>query len=128
MILFCGNTALSVLNGIARIEGQIWLEAGQTEFGLNVNRWITPYGNISLMTHPLFVESPLWTKDLRVIHPAAFKSRWLRRTFEDACDQNGQRAGVDADFGVYTSELSTQYGLERTGGRLTGLTAAVAVP
>lgn len=126
-IAFSGNGALSVLNGIARLEGQIWLDPGATEFGLNVNRWITPYGNITLMTHPLMVENPLWTNDLRVLHPAAFKTKWLRRTFEDSYDQNGQRAGVDADFGIYTSELSVEYGLERTGGRMTGFTEAVAV-
>lgn len=127
-IAFCGNGALSVINGIARIEGAIWLDVGATEFGLNVNRWITPYGNISLMTHPLMVENPLWTDDLRVLHPGAVTIKWLRRTFEDTYDQNGSRAGTDADFGVFTSELSFKYGLEKTAGRLTGLTAAAAVP
>lgn len=126
-IAFCGNGVLKVLNGIARLEGLLQIEVGQTEFGLNVHRWTSPYGNISLMTHPLFNESPLWTKDLRVLHPAAMTTKWLRRTFEDACDQNGQRAGVDADFGVYTSELSLKYGVESTGGRFTGMTAAAAI-
>lgn len=127
-IAFCGNTALSVVNGIARIEGTVMIQPGQTEFGLNVNRWITPYGNVTLMTHPLMVENPVWTKDLRVFHPGAVEVRWLRRTFEDAYDQAGQRAGVDADFGVFTSELSMEYHLERTAARLTGLTLAAAVP
>jgi len=127
-IAFGGNVALSVLNQIVRIEGTMEIMAGQTEFGLDVNRWITPYGRVMIMTHPLFVENPLWTKDLRVLHPGVMKTRWLRRTFEDAYDQNGQRAGVDADFGIFTSELSMQYGLERTGGRFTGLTAGAAVP
>lgn len=126
-VAFCGNTALSVINGIARVEGQIMLAPGATEFGLNITKWITPYGNITLLTHPLFVENPLWTKDLRVIHPGGFEARWLRRTMEDNYDQDGRRAGVDADFGVYTSELSIQYGTEKTGGRLTGMTEAVAV-
>lgn len=125
-IAFCGNTALSVLNQIARIEGAIWLDVGATEFGLNVSKWITPYGNISLMTHPLFVENPLWTKDLRVLHPGAMKTRYLRRTFEDTYDTNGSRAGVDADYGVFTTEMSCEYGTEKTGGRLTGLTLGVA--
>jgi Family of unknown function (DUF5309) len=123
-----GNGALSVLNDIARIEGQIMISVGQTDFGLNVNRWITPYGNITLLTHPLMVENPLWTKDMDVIHPGAVTIKWLRRTFEDNYDRDGTRAGVDADFGVYTSELSLKYGLERTGGRFTGLTAGAAVP
>jgi hypothetical protein len=81
-----------------------------------------------LLTHPLMVENPLWTKDIDVFHPGAVTMKWLRRTFEDNYDRDGTRAGVDADFGVYTSELSLKYGVERTGGRLTGLTAGAAVP
>lgn len=126
-IAFCGNGALQVLNEIARIEGKIEISVGQTDFGLNVHRWISPYGNVSLMTHPMFVESPLWTKDLRLLHPGGVTMRWLRRTFEDNYNTDGSRGGVDADYGVMTSEFSFEYHVEKTGGRLTGLTAAAAV-
>lgn len=125
-IAFTGNGGLSVINQIARLNSTTYIEPGQTDFGINVNRWITPFGTISLMTHPLFTENAVWTKDLRILHPGAFESRWLRKTFEDDYDQNGQRAGVDADFGVFTSELSMEYHVQKTGGRLTGLTAGAA--
>lgn len=127
-IAFAGNKAVAVINGIALKQSQLQISVGITEFGLNVHRWISPYGNISLMTHPLFNENPVWTKSIRVLHPGAMKTHWLRRTFEDMYDKNGSRAGVDADFGVFTSELSVSYGAEKTGGRLTGLTAAAANP
>lgn len=126
-IAFGGNVALSVLNAVARIEGRIEISVGQTDFGLNVNRWVTPYGNVTLMSHPLFVESPVWTRDMRVYHPGAIETRWLRRTHEDDYDRDGTRAGVDADYGVITSELSCSYGVEATGGRLIGMTAGAPV-
>ncbi len=122
-IAFCGNVALSVINAIARLNATIYIEPTTTEFGLAVFKWITPYGNVSLLTHPLFVESPVWTSDLRVYHPGAIELRWLRKTHEDRYDKDGSRAGVDADFGVMTSELSVEYHVQKTGGRLTGLTA-----
>lgn len=125
-IAFTGNQGLTVINDIARLNSEVKIEPGETEFGMAIFKWITPYGRISLMTHPLFNENPLWTKDLSVLHPGAVTTRWLRRTFEDMYDKNGTRAGVDADFGVITSELSLQYDLERTGGFLTGLTAGAA--
>lgn len=125
-IAFIGNAGLGVIQQIARLNSTVYIEPGQTDFGLNIFKWLTPYGNISMMTHPLMTENPLWSKDLRVLHPGAVATRWLRRTQEDAYDSNGQRAGVDADFGVYTSELSFEYGVERTAGRLTGLTAGAA--
>lgn len=125
-IAFTGNQGLSVMNNIARLNATTYIEPGQTEFGINVHKWITPFGDISLMTHPLMTESPLWTKDLYIFHPGAIETRWLRKTHMDAYDSDGTRAGVDADYGVYTSELSVEYHVQRTGGRLTGLTAGAA--
>jgi len=124
-IAFCGNTVISVINKIARLEGTIDIAVGQTDFGLEVNRWRTPYGSVTLMTHPLMNESPLWTKDLMVLHPGAIRTRWLRRTMEDNYDKDGTRAGVDADFGVLTSEMCVEYRAEATGGLYTGIDTGV---
>lgn len=125
-IAFCGNTVVSVINKIAQLDGTVNIQPGQTDFGLKVMKWITPFGDISLMTHPLFNESGLWTKNLYTLHPGAIRSRWLRRTNEDTYDENGQRAGDDADFGVFTSELCVEYRAELTGGAFTGIDTAAA--
>lgn len=125
-IAFTGNGGLSVINQIARLNSTTYIEPGQTEFGIKVNKWVTPFGDISLMTHPLMTENPTWTKDLRIYHPGAIETRWLRRTKEDQYNRDGTRGGIDADFGVLTSELSVEYHVQKTGGRLTGLTAGAA--
>ena len=123
-IAFCGNTVLSVINEISKLESQINIVPGATEFGLKVNKWLTPFGDISLMTHPLMNENPLWTKELYVLHPGAIKIKYLRRTTHDANDKGGSRDGVDADNGVYTTECSLEYGAELTGGIYTGIDTA----
>ena len=123
-IAFCGNTVVNVIGQIASLDGVQNLQPGQTEFGMKVMKWITPFGDISLMTHPLFNESPVWTKNLFTLHPGAMRIRWLTRTFEDRNDKDGTRAGVDADFGVFTSELTVEYRAERTGGKFTGIDTA----
>ena len=125
-VFFCGNGVMSVLNDIARLEGVMNLEPGTAEFGLQVKRWITPFGDMSLVTHPLFTESPHFTKDLVAWHPAAAKIRWLRATHNDNYDRDGSRAGVDADYGVVTSELSFEYDGEATGGYFSGINTAAA--
>ncbi len=125
-IAFCGNTVISVLNKIARLDGIIELTVGQLDFGMEITKWRTPYGTISLVTHPLYNENATWTKDMVVLHPGAFRMRWLRSTHEDLNDKDGSRAGVDADFGVITSELSCEYMAEATGGIYTGIDTAVA--
>ena len=123
-IAFTGNKGLSVLNAIALKDTTMFIEPGETQFGIKVSRWITPYGTVSLMTHPLFTESAFRTGDLLILHPGAIRTRWLRRTHLDLNDKDGTRAGADSNFGVFTSELSFQYTAEITGGIRTGLTAA----
>lgn len=126
-IAFCGNTVLQVLNKIARTDGnmtQINLVPGQTDFGMKITKWMTPYGDVSLLTHPLFNENPLWTKDLMVLHPGVMRTRYLRRTHEDTNDKDGTRAGADADFGVLTTEMCLEYRAEITGGLFTGIDTA----
>lgn len=123
-IAFCGNTVLAVINKIARLNSTMFIEPGETEFGIKINRWMTPFGNVTLMTHPLFVESPLWTRNLYVLHPGALRMRYLDRTHTDAYDKDGTRSGVDGDFGVLTTECTVEYKLERTGGQLLQLQAA----
>lgn len=123
-IAFCGNTVVKVINDLARLNGTINLTPGQTEFGMKVTNWMTPFGDISLMTHPLMNENPLWTKELYVLHPGAIKVSYLRRTHHDKNDVDGSRAGADADFGVYTTEATIEYGAELTGGIYTGIDLA----
>ncbi len=123
-LAFCGNTVIRIINEIAHLDGVNNLSPGQTDFGFKIFKWLTPFGDISLMTHPLFNESPFWTKDMYTLHPGAMRTRWLRRTHEDTNDRDGTRAGVDADFGVFTSEMCIEYKAERTGGKYTGIDVA----
>jgi len=125
-LAFCGNTVISVLNQIARIDSvtNLNIVPTTTEFGMKINSWLTPYGDISLLTHPLMNESPYRTEELYLLHPGAMRTRWLRRTHEDNNDRDGTRAGADADFGVITSEMSVEYKAAKTGGVFTGINKA----
>lgn len=123
-IAFCGSTVLGVLDTLAMTWGHMNLAPGQTEFGMDITKWRTPFGMISLMTHPLMNESPLWTKDLYVFHPGAIRTRYLRRTHEDDYMTDGTRAGIDSDFGVLTTELCIELKAELTSGKYTGIDTA----
>lgn len=120
-ISFCGNTFLAVLDDLVLNVAQYNVTVGEEAFGMRVKKFITPFGDISLVTHPMMVLSPLWTKDLYVLHPGAIRIRYLRRTFADDYDMEGRRAGDDADFGVLTTEMSVEYKAELTGGKFTGI-------
>lgn len=52
---YCGNTAMLTLQNLVRLNSDgIRLETNQKEFGMNVSRLITPFGELVLKTHPLF--------------------------------------------------------------------------
>lgn len=125
-LAFCGNTVLGVIEDMARLDSQINIAPGQTEFGMEIIKLRTPYGQVTVITHPLMNESPLWTKDLMVLHPAAIEYRYLRRTHSDDYNKDGSRAGADADFGVITTEMCVNYKAEKTGGYFSGIDTAAA--
>jgi hypothetical protein len=125
-ISFCGNTVVGVFEDIARKDATINIMPGQTDYGFNIRKLMTPFGDVTLMTHPLFSENAVFTKDWLVIHPGAVEYRWLRRTFADDYDRDGSRAGADADYGVITSELCVTYKAQKTGGYFDGIDTAAA--
>jgi hypothetical protein len=124
---FCGNKVVQVFGDLAAINSQNNVTAGETEFGMKITTIITAFGTLKLVTHPLMNENAVWTKNLYVFHPGAIRTRWLRKTFIEGYDQNNQRvAGIDADQGAYTSELSIEYMAGRTGGLWEGMNAGAA--
>ena len=125
-IAFCGNSVINSLDDILRADGNVQVFTGATEFGFKVRRLITPYGDISLMTHPMMVESPLWTKDLMVLHPGSIELKWVRRQMWDNYDRDGTRAGKDSDYGVVTSDLTICIKAEETAGYFSGITGGIA--
>jgi hypothetical protein len=52
---YCGNTAMLTLQNLCRLNSDGFkIETNQKEFGMNVSRLITPFGELVLKTHPLF--------------------------------------------------------------------------
>lgn len=122
-----GDMALVVLNQMALIDSSYQIEAGETKLGIMVTTFMTPFGRLKIMTHPLMNENPLWQKELYALHPGAIRRRMLRETFEEGYDANGRRIdGRDADQGVITTEFGVEVGAASTMGILSNITKAVA--
>jgi len=125
-IMFTGNEVVATVEDMMRLDSTIHIVPGATDAGFKFKNLMTPFGDIVMITHPLFTENPVFTKNMLILHPAAVKMRFLRRTMNDLNDKNGTRAGVDADFGVITTEMTVQYMAEKTGGYFTGIDTASA--
>jgi len=111
------------MNEIAMRYSSYNIEKRENEFGIKVNTFVTPFGDLTMIPHPLMNDSPVFSSDIYSFHPAAMSLAWLRRTFHLDEGQNGGSSDLrDAKAGVYTSELTCKYGLEATGAIMTGVT------
>jgi hypothetical protein len=123
-IAFGGNAVITVLNKLVRECSTYNISANEKVYGINVTRWNTPHGDLSLMTHPMMNTNRHWKSDLYVYHPGAIKTRWLRETMYDESNKSGSRQGVDADRGAMTTELGFQLMNEIVHGRFHGICKA----
>ena len=118
-LFFCGNTAVRALQEIAYSSSEYQISVSEQAFGINVQKFICPWGTISLLIHPLMNESPVWTNQIYALHPGAMEMSWLRRTSKSEEGTGGSASDLrDARSGTITSELTCKYKLEQTGGVL----------
>ena len=53
-LAFMGNRALLTIQQIIRKNSSMQIESGLKEYGMNVSRLTTPYGELVMKTHPMF--------------------------------------------------------------------------
>lgn len=109
--LFVGGTALQVVNEIGRLSGVYQIVDGQTNFGLQFKQFKTSRGTFNIVEHPLFNTNDDWKKMAIAVDLSSFDFAYLegRDTHHTIINSLAQStAGVDAEGGVLTSELTTQ--------------------
>ena len=121
-----GDLVLAALNRMAQLDGVYQLNQADSKFGINITTFVTPFGNLKIMTHPLLNENPIWQHELYVLHPGGIARRVLRDTFEEGYDKNGLRIqGKDADEGSITTEVGIEVAAAETMGILKNVQKAV---
>jgi hypothetical protein len=53
-LCLCGSGFLLGIDALAMTGGQINLQPAQKTYGMEITKWITPFGTIYMKTHPLF--------------------------------------------------------------------------
>lgn len=98
-IVFAGNGALNSLNKLAKKQAstRINFNGVVKEYGMRLDRWIFPQGDLYVRTHPLFNTHGRFTNDILVIDPSAMGYKYIRDTknqdniqANDADEQKGQ--------------------------------------
>lgn len=112
-ICFAGNGALTNLNKLARDSSstRINFDGIVQAYGMNLQRWILPQGELLIRTHPLFNIHPLYRNSMLGINPTGIKDRVLRATrFKD----NVQAPDADYQKGEWLTESGLELHHEQT--------------
>jgi hypothetical protein len=88
-IAFCGNGFLNSLNKLAKTDSVINQDGIVKMFGMNLNVWTLPQGQIGFRTHPLMNVHAQYTNSAFILDPTVLKYRFLRDTklIEDQQDK-----------------------------------------
>lgn len=116
-VAFCGNNVVSVINKLVYNRNDIRVVVGQTDYGIKVNTIHTAFGDLTLLTHPMFNASPTWRNNLLVYHPGAVTLDYM----DDAMITDSTPPGMDGEKYTITSELTMEYACEKSAGLFTNI-------
>jgi len=106
-LAFVGSGTMLGLNRLAKANANINITPMTTSYGLEVDRWITPFGRIYMKTHPLFSYTATNRNSMLILELEKIKYRYLRNR-DTKFLQNRQGAGIDGKI----DEFLTECGLE----------------
>ena len=118
-----GNKALMAIQELANNSADVNIEPMTAAYGLRVVRWITPFGEIFLKTHPLFNRSGLMRRNLLILEPGNMMWRYVDDTFfiDDPQDRRNRNNSKDATEEEFLTEGGYEWHHAHTMGYLTNL-------
>ena len=123
-LAYCGSTFLMGINQLAEQYGQINLQPATEAYGLRVIKWITPFGEINLKTHPLMTKEITMRDMMVAFEPRRLKYRFVTDTTfypdpnrDKKLSGHGKLDGIKEEF---LTECGLEYHHPSTGLVLTG--------
>jgi hypothetical protein len=110
-LAFCGSGAMLGLKRLAANSGTINIEPGASVYGLDLLRWVTPFGSIYIKTHPLFSYETTNRYAMLIFEPALLKERYITQTtfFKEGEQQNTGSGRIDGISEEWLTEIGLEY-------------------
>lgn len=122
-IAFCGPTALRYITAVAKASGTMDISPSDKVYGMDLQRWLTPFGTLFLKHHPLFGESAVDTGTVAVVDMANIVYRHLKgRDLKFLKDRGNNGDDSQTDEFLVECGLEVQHGTSH--GLITGITGA----
>lgn len=108
-LAFVGDGALLAINRLARKYGQWQYTTATRAFGINIVDLVTPFGSLTMKTHPLFSHEPTNRNSMLIFEPKNLRYRYITDTtfFEDKKDHGHNR--YDAKKEEYLTEAGLEF-------------------
>jgi len=110
-LAFCGSGALLGLNRLVKNVGQFNFTQTTGAYGIKVTEWVTPFGMINLMTHPLFSYDATTRNSMVIFEPAGLKYRFISDTtfYSEKEKQNTGWTRTDGTKEEFLTECGLEY-------------------
>lgn len=117
-IALCGSGALLGIQKIAKANGLFDLTAKTESYGVKVLRWVTPFGEINLKTHPLLTYEATTRNSMLIVDPPFLSERIIDDTKYKA---NIQENDLDGEKSEYLTESGLELHFEQAHGHFDGI-------
>ena len=109
-LCFAGSGAILGINRLIKAGGNFDYSAQTTDYGLQITKWVTAFGTINIMTHPLFSYEVTTRNAMAIFEPKDLKFRYIDDTMYKADDRMTKGGWTNRD-GI-KEEYLTEAGLE----------------
>jgi hypothetical protein len=109
-LCLAGSGAILGINKLIKAGGNFDYTPATASYGINVTKWVTAFGTINIMTHPLFSFEATTRNSMVIFEPKDLKYRYIDDTFYKE-DPNLKKGGWTSRDGI-KEEFLTECGLE----------------
>jgi hypothetical protein len=121
-LAFAGSGALAAINRLIKNGGNFDYTPKTTSYGIKVNEWVTAFGTINVMRHPLFTHEVTTRNAMVIFEPKDLKYRYIQDTMFKKDDRlkKGSYTSRDGIKEEYLTEAGLEYHHPDGWGYLTG--------
>ena len=122
-VAWTGSGGLLGIQKLVKSSTHFHINSEVTAYGLEVNRWRTPFGTINLMVHPLLTDMGHTANDMIIHEPKNMKYRYITDTVfkKDKSQDEGGSLGIDGKKEEFLTECSYEYHFANSMMYLTGV-------
>jgi hypothetical protein len=110
-LALCGSGAVLGIQRLVKNTASYNIEKGEAEYGIKVLEWLTAFGVINMIIHPLFSFEPTNRNSMVILEPSNIKFRYIDDTtfYPDADKQNTGRGRIDGTDEEYLTEAGLEF-------------------